>query len=110
MVTIAGASAYTIVVSCTVIFLFFSFANADRAGTDGLRQDLDEDGTMGSRRALVQARRSPLDPVGDPHLLHRRPAAERLGAVDHGRIPHLDRNYLACLRTAAVSRVRRSAT
>ena len=26
MVTIAGASAYTIVVSCTVIFLFFSFA------------------------------------------------------------------------------------
>ena len=55
LVTIAGASAYTIVVSCTVIFLFFSFAIPIALGAVGLRQDLDEDGTVGSRRAPVQA-------------------------------------------------------
>ena len=82
----------------------------DRARTAGLRQDLDEDGTVESRRAPVQARRGSVDPVGDPDLLHRRSAAERLGAVDHRRLRHSDRRSSGWRSSSAASRARRSAT
>ena len=71
----------------------------DRFGATGLRQDLDEDGTVGSRRAPVQACRSSFDPVGDFDLFHRRSTPERLGALDHRRISHSDWHHMGGVRT-----------
>ena len=82
----------------------------DHAGAHRLRQDLDKDGTLEPRRALVQARSRSLDPVGDSHLLHRCPAAERLGALDHRRLRRSGRDHMGGVRTAPLPRAPRSAT
>ena len=102
MVTIAGASAYSIVVSCTVIFLFFSFAVPIALGLIGLRQDLDQDGSVEYRRAIVQAGRGAGDPRGGAHLRHRRAAAERLGALDHRRLHRAGRDHLGRVGAASL--------
>ena len=101
LVSVAGTSAYTIVVSCTVIFLFLSFTIADRARPPGLgNAEMGQDGSMEHGARRLHALCDPLDPVDDPDLHHRHPAAERLGALHHRRLLHPDGDRLVRLRKA----------
>ena len=93
LVSIAGTSAYTIVVSCTVIFLFLSFTFPIVLGLLAWgTPKWDKMGPWNMGRG-VSALRDPVDDLDDPDLHDRRAAAERLGALHHRRLlrPHRDR-------------------
>jgi amino acid transporter len=102
LVSIAGTSAYTIVVSCTVIFLFLSFTFPITLGlfTWGTPK-WDRTGPWDLGRAGYTLF-GPLDRIDDPDLRDRHPAAERLGVVHHRRLLHPDGDRLVRLREQAL--------
>ena len=69
LVSVAGTSAYTIVVSCTVIFLFLSFTVPITLGLLRLgHAEMGQDGSVGPRPRRVHAVCRAVDPGDDPDL------------------------------------------
>ena len=98
VISIGATPVYTIVVSCTVIFLFFSFIIPIVLGlfTYGTVEVADH-GTVEHGARVVFIVRHSLDPLDGADLRHRHPAAERLGAVHHHRFSGSDGHRLVRL-------------
>ncbi len=102
-ITIAGAPAYSIVVSCTVIFLFLSFAVpiALALFTYGTAK-FPKPGPWDLGGASLQARLRAVVDLNGHYLLRGHSATERLGAADHGRVHRPVAGDLAAVREPPV--------
>ena len=99
LVSVAGTSAYTIVVSCTVIFLFLSFTVPIVLGLLAWgtpKWDKMGPWNLGRGVFTLFAVLSILSMI--LIFVHRHPAAERLGALHHRRLLHPDGDRLVRLR------------